>query len=366
LATDVQQMLLEFGVVARRYRHATGEYKVVITNRAEAELFATQIGFGGATRWDVNPLLGGGSLIVGDFGLRFSAARVGGVGAQEGDWILEGPTLRVVVGGLAREGEPRGAILEASAAGATDEESLVLLSPRLHVGARRYAVRAVRMFALERRGRPVLRIDGESRVGGEIVDVSRELTIGRSESDVSMTTRVAPRDGRTLRSSTASGSARRSPPPSPHRSGFRDDRRVRGRAARRARKALPARRLRFRVGRVALPQHERGCGGTRGAEAWAHALARSGSLRHMYVPHQSPPLRHIDRPALVEGFMSKAQLLGFSLPDCTFLRRTNRNSGRSGKAVMKTTGHITVTQFRHSVDIMYLTQGGVVYYFSCL
>lgn len=37
-----------------------------------------QIGLGGATRWDVNPLLGGGSLIVGDFGLRFSAARVGG------------------------------------------------------------------------------------------------------------------------------------------------------------------------------------------------------------------------------------------------------------------------------------------------
>lgn len=37
-----------------------------------------QIGFGGATRWDVNPLFGGGSLIVGDFGLRYSAARVGG------------------------------------------------------------------------------------------------------------------------------------------------------------------------------------------------------------------------------------------------------------------------------------------------
>lgn len=48
LATDVQQMLLEFGVVSRRYRHAVGEYKVVITNRAQAELFATQVGFGGA------------------------------------------------------------------------------------------------------------------------------------------------------------------------------------------------------------------------------------------------------------------------------------------------------------------------------
>ncbi len=48
LAKDVQQMLLEFGVVSKRYRHAVGEHKVVITNRAQAELFASQIGFGGA------------------------------------------------------------------------------------------------------------------------------------------------------------------------------------------------------------------------------------------------------------------------------------------------------------------------------
>ncbi|KUI21810.1 DNA gyrase subunit A [Mycobacterium sp. IS-1496] len=48
LAADVQQMLLEFGVVSRRYRHAVGEHKVVLTNRAQAELFARQIGFGGA------------------------------------------------------------------------------------------------------------------------------------------------------------------------------------------------------------------------------------------------------------------------------------------------------------------------------
>lgn len=48
LAKDVQQMLLEFGVVSRRYRHGVGEHKIVITNRAQAELFAAQIGFGGA------------------------------------------------------------------------------------------------------------------------------------------------------------------------------------------------------------------------------------------------------------------------------------------------------------------------------
>ena len=48
LAKDVQQMLLEFGIVSRRYRHATGEHKVVLTSRAQAELFAARVGFGGA------------------------------------------------------------------------------------------------------------------------------------------------------------------------------------------------------------------------------------------------------------------------------------------------------------------------------
>ncbi|MGV0737325.1 intein-containing DNA gyrase subunit A [Mycobacterium syngnathidarum] len=57
LAVDVQQMLLELGVVSRRYRHAVGEYKVVITNRAQAELFAAQVGFGGAKQTKLNQLL---------------------------------------------------------------------------------------------------------------------------------------------------------------------------------------------------------------------------------------------------------------------------------------------------------------------
>ncbi len=58
LAADVQQMLLEFGVVCRRYRHAMGEYKVVITNRAQAEMFATQVGFGGAKQTKLTTILG--------------------------------------------------------------------------------------------------------------------------------------------------------------------------------------------------------------------------------------------------------------------------------------------------------------------
>ena len=47
LAKDVQQLLLDFGVLSRRYLHATGEHKVVVTNRREAALFARRIGFVG-------------------------------------------------------------------------------------------------------------------------------------------------------------------------------------------------------------------------------------------------------------------------------------------------------------------------------
>jgi DNA gyrase subunit A len=57
LAADVQQMLLEFGVISRRYRHAVGEHKVVLTNRAQAELFAGQIGFGGAKQDKLRAIL---------------------------------------------------------------------------------------------------------------------------------------------------------------------------------------------------------------------------------------------------------------------------------------------------------------------
>jgi DNA gyrase subunit A len=48
LAADMQQLLLEFGVVSRLAASARGEIKVVITNRRDARLFAERIGFFGA------------------------------------------------------------------------------------------------------------------------------------------------------------------------------------------------------------------------------------------------------------------------------------------------------------------------------
>ena len=139
-----------------------------------------------------------GELVVRRVTDREVATRVGGVVAQSGDWVLEGPSLRVVIGGLEREGEPRGAILEAHVEGEGEQESILLLSPRVHSGRRRFAVRAKDMFAIERAGKPVLRIEGVAEIAGRTVDVARELTIGRSGREVSMTTRIAPRGDGTL------------------------------------------------------------------------------------------------------------------------------------------------------------------------
>ena len=58
LAKDVQQLLLEFGVVSRRYRHATGEHTVVLTNRRDARLFATRVGFLGTKQDKLAGILG--------------------------------------------------------------------------------------------------------------------------------------------------------------------------------------------------------------------------------------------------------------------------------------------------------------------
>ena len=48
LGREVQQLLLELGVVSRRTHHASGEWKVVLTNRRDARLFALHVGFLGA------------------------------------------------------------------------------------------------------------------------------------------------------------------------------------------------------------------------------------------------------------------------------------------------------------------------------
>jgi DNA gyrase subunit A len=57
LAKDVQQLMLDFGVVARLCRYAKGETKVVIGSRRDARLFATNIGFHGAKQEKLESIL---------------------------------------------------------------------------------------------------------------------------------------------------------------------------------------------------------------------------------------------------------------------------------------------------------------------
>ncbi|MFY1674370.1 intein-containing DNA gyrase subunit A [Plantactinospora sp. WMMB334] len=45
LAREIQQLLLEFGVVSRQCRYDDGEIKIVVTNRRDARRFAQQVGF---------------------------------------------------------------------------------------------------------------------------------------------------------------------------------------------------------------------------------------------------------------------------------------------------------------------------------
>jgi DNA gyrase subunit A len=45
LAADVQEMLLEFGVISRQCHHTSGEIKVYVGNRREARMFVREVGF---------------------------------------------------------------------------------------------------------------------------------------------------------------------------------------------------------------------------------------------------------------------------------------------------------------------------------
>ena len=57
LARDVQDLLLEFGVVCRQARYASGEIKLVIGNRRDARLFERRVGFWGAKQEKLTGIL---------------------------------------------------------------------------------------------------------------------------------------------------------------------------------------------------------------------------------------------------------------------------------------------------------------------
>ncbi|WP_239107287.1 intein-containing DNA gyrase subunit A [Spirilliplanes yamanashiensis] len=94
LAHEVQQLLLEFGVVAKQCRYDNGEFKVVITNRRDARLFAVHVGFLGRKQAKLEAALGAipaastamsGDHVpfVGDFVRQHGATRW-----TERDWLV--------------------------------------------------------------------------------------------------------------------------------------------------------------------------------------------------------------------------------------------------------------------------------------
>ncbi|GAB1688375.1 intein-containing DNA gyrase subunit A [Krasilnikovia sp. M28-CT-15] len=95
LAAEVQQLLLEFGVVARQCRDDNGEIKVVITNRRDARQFALHVGFLGRKQAKLQSELGSipatstamsGDHVpfVGDFIRTYGARRW-----TERDWLVK-------------------------------------------------------------------------------------------------------------------------------------------------------------------------------------------------------------------------------------------------------------------------------------
>ncbi|MFT3921385.1 MAG: CehA/McbA family metallohydrolase [Myxococcales bacterium] len=104
--------------------------------------------------------------------------------------MLTGNGLRLVVGGLLREGDARGAVLEMSVAGNAPSANVVLFRQTVHVDGVEHKIRVLRMSLIERMGMPALRIEGVVPLDGRQLDVARELSIGRVEGTLSVSTRL--------------------------------------------------------------------------------------------------------------------------------------------------------------------------------
>lgn len=107
-----------------------------------------------------------------------------------GDFIFTAGTMRVVIGGLRREPEARGALLEATLGGVSALQSVALLSPRVYVDGVAYPVRIERLFMMERAGSPTLRAEGVVVLSDRVIQVARETSLGRAPGTVSTSTRL--------------------------------------------------------------------------------------------------------------------------------------------------------------------------------
>lgn len=107
-----------------------------------------------------------------------------------GDFVLSGGGLHLVVGGLLREGDARGAVLEMRAEGNAPIANVVLFRQTVYVDGAEQRIRVLRMSLIERASTPTLRIEGIVPLEGRVLEVARELSIGRVTGTLSVATRL--------------------------------------------------------------------------------------------------------------------------------------------------------------------------------
>ncbi len=135
LARDVQQLLLEFGIVSRLCHHATGEWKVYLGNRREARLFADRVGFWGHKQTKLRNILAGipvSSSAMSNDHVPFVAAYLREAGATtcaDQDWLRRHNVDRI------ERWERDGAEIRSHV---TDPEALAVIEP-LVTGLHYYA-----------------------------------------------------------------------------------------------------------------------------------------------------------------------------------------------------------------------------------
>jgi hypothetical protein len=110
--------------------------------------------------------------------------------AMPGDFVLTGGGLRVVLGGMRRDLDLRGAVLEATWRDMSVVDSMVVLAPRVYVDGISRPIRIDRMFMVERANAPALRVEGAVKMRDRVVQLARELSLGRAPGTISISTRL--------------------------------------------------------------------------------------------------------------------------------------------------------------------------------
>ncbi len=123
------------------------------------------------------------------------ASESGRMTTAPGDFVLEGNGLHVVVGGFLREGDARGAVLEMAFDGKRSGSNSVLYRQTVYVDGVEWRIRIHRMFLVERRDAPALRIEGQVALNGRTIEVARELSIGKVKGILSVSTRLYSEQG---------------------------------------------------------------------------------------------------------------------------------------------------------------------------